>query len=484
MTAAGSPSRPVTATKPFVGGEFQRGRDPFRVNNPWDDSVVAVVDAATPAQQEAAVATARALLQGANQPSIADRATILDEAAAIVRERGPDLAWLIASECGKPITAATREAARTAEVLRTAAEEARRWHGELLRLDVTDRHRNHLGLVRRVPLGPVLGITPANSPLNLVAHKVAPAIAVGAPIIVKPHPLAPLSALALADALAVAGLPPGWLSVLPGDETVGRALTDDARLRVLSFTGSAIGWRLKGCDATRKTVLELGGNAPVIVNRDADLAAAAHAVAIGATNHSGQSCISVQRLYVHKDVWDELLVNLVAQFESLVAGDPQDPNVLLGPPVDPSTVRRADEWVTQAIRGGASALTGGRSLGRMYAPTLLVDVPRDLPVYCEEVFAPVLCAEPVESIEEGFRLANASRYGLQAGVFTRDLAVALDAWRSLQYGGVVINETSDWRSDIMPYGGSKLSGTGREGVRYAMDEFTESRTLVLSGVPL
>jgi aldehyde dehydrogenase (NAD+) len=344
-----------------------------------------------------------------------------------------------------------------------------------------------MALVRRAPRGPVLGIAPFNFPLNLVAHKLAPALAVGAPILLKPAPATPLSALLLGELLAQTDLPAGAWSVLPTTNEVAAELVRDPRLPVVSFTGSVpVGWSIRESAPRKHVTLELGGNAAVVVGPDqgdeASLAWAAGRIATFAMYQAGQSCISVQRVYAHRDVAGPLAERVVAAVEALGTGDPRDEKTDVGPLVDEAAARRVESWVQEAVAAGARVLTGGTRDGATYAPTVLTGVPADARVSCEEVFGPVVVLETVDSLDEAFARVNDSRFGLQAGVFTRDLQVAFRAAQELEVGGVVIGDVPSFRADQMPYGGVKDSGVGREGVRAAMEDLTEERVLVLTGI--
>jgi aldehyde dehydrogenase (NAD+) len=354
-----------------------------------------------------------------------------------------------------------------------------------MRLDTEAAFGSRIGLLRRFPVGPVLGITPFNFPVNLVAHKVAPALAVGAPIVVKPASATPLGALRLAELFAETDLPRGMFQVLPVSSSVADQMVRDPRYRKISFTGSAaIGWYIKSLDPKKRVTLELGGNAGVIVHADADLDVAASRIAFGGYYQAGQSCISVQRVLVASEVYDEFAALLTKQVEQLEVGDPLDPSVDVGPVINRGEVERIAAWVDEAVREGAEVLTGGKPDGVFMQPTLLSQTTPEMKVRCEEVFGPVVTISPYGTFEEALAEVNASRYGLQAGVFTNDLNRAFEAHRSLEVGGVIVNDVSAFRADQMPYGGSKESGFGREGLRFAMEEMTEPRIMVLSHVPL
>jgi aldehyde dehydrogenase (NAD+) len=411
------------------------------------------------------------------------RAAALDHVSQRLTARRSEVAALITEETGKPARWAEVEVTRAVGTFRFAAEEARRWSGELQRLDTDPAATGRLALVRRVPRGPVLGIAPFNFPLNLVAHKVAPALAVGAPVLVKPAPAAPRTALLLGDILAETELPDGSFAVLPVDNETTQALVRDPRLPVVSFTGSVpVGWAIRDAVPRKHVVLELGGNAAVVVcadySADSDLAWAAQRTALFSMYQGGQSCIGVQRVYVDTALFDDFRARLVAEVAALDV--PAD----VGPLVDDAAADRVEAWVAEAVADGATVLCGGTRQGRVYAPTVLTGVPAGAKVLDEEVFGPVVVLAPVGSVDEAFAAVNDSRFGLQAGVFTRDLAVAFRAAKELEVGGVVIGDVPSYRADQMPYGGVKDSGSGREGVRSAMVDLTVEKVLVLTGVDL
>jgi acyl-CoA reductase-like NAD-dependent aldehyde dehydrogenase len=477
----------VGAVTPYwVAGKPAISDQVVEVTHPFDGRVVGSVSQATDADVERAVAAAHAGQdEFAALPAHA-RAAALDRVSRRLTERAEEIARLITAENGKPIKWARAEVGRAASTFRWAAEETRRWSGELQRLDTDPASDGRLALLRRVPRGPVLGIAPFNFPLNLVAHKVAPALAVGAPIIVKPAPATPLSALLLGEILAETDLPEGSWSVLPVPNTTAAELVTDSRLPVVSFTGSVpVGWGIRDRVPRKHVTLELGGNAAAVVCSDyTDLDHAAARIATFAMYQAGQSCISVQRVYAHREVYDALVENVVKHVAALGVGDPNDDATDVGPLVDEAAARRVEAWVDEAVAAGARVLTGGTRDGASYAPTVLDDVPADAKVCAEEVFGPVVILAPVDSDDEAFAAVNASRFGLQAGVFTHDLQTAFRAHRSLDVGGVIVGDVPSYRADQMPYGGVKDSGTGREGVRSAMDDLTVDRVLVLTGIAL
>jgi aldehyde dehydrogenase (NAD+) len=476
----------MTELRPYlVNGEWRTGEGSFAVKNPYDDSVVAEIAVPTDDDVEEATATAAATFQESSRLSVAARSGALDHISRRLAETIEDNARLIAAEGGKPLKWARVEATRAVSTFRWASEVLRHGDDELMRLDTEAAFGSRIGLLRRFPFGPVLGITPFNFPLNLVAHKVAPALAVGAPIVVKPASATPIGALRLAEFFDETELPKGMYQVLPVNSKVADRMARDDRFRKISFTGSAgIGWYLKGLDPKKRVTLELGGNAGVIVHSDADLDLAAQRIAFGGYYQAGQSCISVQRVLVASEVYDDFAARLTKQVEQLKVGDPLDETVDVGPVIDRGEVDRIGAWIEEAVAQGAEVLTGGTVDGPFVAPTLLSQTTPQMKVRCEEIFGPVCTITPYQTFEEALAEVNDSKYGLQAGVFTNDINRAFEAHRTLEVGGVIVNDVSAFRADQMPYGGSKESGFGREGLRFAMEEMTEPRIMVLSHVPL
>ncbi|HEV7562366.1 MAG TPA: aldehyde dehydrogenase family protein, partial [Solirubrobacterales bacterium] len=413
------------------------------------------------------------------------RAEMLDRAAHLVRERNEDLALTIAAEAGKPLKTARVEAARCAETLTFSAVEARKLTGGTVPMDASAAGAGKLGLMLRVPYGVVGAISPFNFPLNLVAHKLGPAIAAGNAIVLKPAGQTPISALKLASILNEAGLPDGWLSVIPGPGSkVGNAIVEHELTKALSFTGSApVGWDIRSRVPHKKVNLELGSNAPLVVHSDGDWEAAADKAQIHAFSHAGQSCISVQRILVHAALADDFKARLVTNVEKLKVGDPLDSETDVGPLITPDDRDRVKQWVDEAVGAGAELLTGGELVdeGRCLAPTLLGSPPKDAKVWCEEIFGPVATIDTFSSFGEALEMANDSKFGLQAGVFTRNIGRGLEAAKTLEFGGVLINEVPTFRADQQPYGGVKDSGNTREGPAYAVYELTEERFITLQG---
>jgi acyl-CoA reductase-like NAD-dependent aldehyde dehydrogenase len=461
----------------------------LEVRSPQSGRLVREVPWASVAEVEEAVATAAAASAEVAAVPAHVRAAALDHVSAQLAARSDEVAALITAESGKPLKWAEVEVARGVSTFRWAAEETRRWSGDVQRLDTDPAATGRLALVRRFPRGPVLGISPFNFPLNLVAHKIAPAVAVGAPIVVKPAPKTPLSALLLGEIFAETDLPAGAVSVILVPDDRAAALVADPRLPVVSFTGSGpVGHAIREAVPHKHVTLELGGNAAALVCADwsssADLDWAASRIATFGNYQAGQSCISVQRVLVDSSLYDDLVARLVTATEALVLGDPEDPATDVGPLINEGSAQRVEEWVDEAVSAGAKLLTGGRRDGTSYLPTVLADVPPDARVVADEVFGPVLVVSRVDGVDEGLRAVNDSRFGLQAGVFTHDVQIAFRAHRELEVGGVVIGDVPAYRADQMPYGGAKESGVGREGVRYAMEDFTYERVMVFTGVDL
>ncbi|MGD0827563.1 MAG: aldehyde dehydrogenase family protein [Desulfobaccales bacterium] len=466
----------------FISNKWVETGEQLPVRSPWSGETVDEVSLAGEGEWEAAIAAAQKAASTFRKSfSSLERRQMLEKLAAGVQARQEELAQTIVAEGGKPVTYARAEMSRGARTLSLAAEEAARIGGEVIPLDSTAASRGRWGITRRFPLGPILGISPFNFPFNLVAHKVGPALAAGNPIIIKPASATPLTSLKLAEIYEQAGLLPGGLQVLPSQTQVAEKYVADERLKALSFTGSAaVGWRLKGLAGRKKVILELGGNAACIVDRDADLELAAARLAIGAFYHAGQVCIAVKRLLVHQDIYQALREIFLRTVKAkAVAGDPRQEETLVGPLIDAGAAARVRQCVEEALNAGARLATGGLGKGNLMPATVLEGVTRDLRVWQEEVFGPVVVLAPFAEFSEALEMANDSIYGLQAGVFTRNLAHAWQAFETLEVGGVIINEVPAFRVDNMPYGGVKASGFGREGLRYAVEELTELRLLAL-----
>ncbi len=474
----------------WLAGRQATGEATFDVTSPWDGRIVGEVSVPTDEQVEEAVAAAHAVRDAFAATPAHVRAAALDHVSRRLVERTEEIARLISAENGKPVKWARGEVGRAVSVFRLAAEEARRFNGgEVQRLDTDLGGQGRLAFTRRFPKGVVLGIAPFNFPLNLCAHKIAPAIAAGVPIILKPAPATPLSGLMIGELLAESELPAGSWSILPVPNDRMPALVQDERLPVISFTGSEnVGFAIMDSVPRKHCTLELGGNGAAVVLADyagdEDLDWAATRIATFSNYQGGQSCISVQRVIADASVYERLVPRVVAAVEAQVTGDPSDDATDVGPLVSEEAARRVEAWVEEATRAGARVLTGGKRDGASYAPTVLADVPADVTLSCEEVFGPVLCLRKVEGEAAAFAAVNDSKYGLQAGVFTHDLQTAFRAHRALDVGGVVIGDVPSYRADQMPYGGVKQSGVGREGVRFTMDDYTYERVMVLTGLTL
>lgn len=469
----------------LVAGEWRTSSETFEVKSPYDGAFVASVCSPSDVDVEEAIAAAHAAFDETRRLPLHQRAGSLMHISERIGERAEEVAELIAREGGKPLKWAIVEAARAQSTFRWAAEECRREGGEMMRFDTEESLGSRIGLIRRFPLGPVLAITPFNFPVNLVAHKVAPAFAVGAPVVVKPATKTPLGALFLAELFMETDLPRGMFSVLPIGGSKAGEIAGDERFKKISFTGSSeVGWGLRGADPKKVVTLELGGNAGVIVHSDADLQKAAERIAFGGFYQAGQSCISVQRVLVHESIQKEFTDKLIAEVGNLKTGDPMDPETEVGPLIDHDSLERVAAWVDEAVQAGAEILVGGKREDPFYMPTVLARTERDMKVRQEEIFGPVITIGSYSDFDEAISLANETRYGLQAGLFTSDVQLIFKAHRELEVGGLVVNDVSSFRADQMPYGGAKDSGTGREGLRWAMAEMTEPRVLVLSDVDL
>ena len=473
----------MAADYPFVlAGKPTRSAESLPVRNPFDGSAVGQTWLAGEAEFDLAADAATAAAPVIRAVPAYERAAILMRVSAEIANRKDEIARTLAGEAGKPLKDARIETERAAMTFHVAAEEARRLSGEFVPMDLAPHGAGRLAIVKRVPVGPVAAISPFNFPLNLTAHKIAPAIAAGNPIVVKPATKTPLSAITLANLLVRAGLPGAAISVLPMARTTGERLVTDARFKLLTFTGSSsVGWGMKTRAGKKRVILELGGNAGVIIDDTADVRFAAERVAAGGFSFAGQSCISVQRVYIHDHVFDEFTSTLVKLVEGLKVGDPLDPSTDVGPMIEESEAERIESWVREAVADGARVLTGGRRLGgALYAPTVLTDVPGEARVCTEEVFAPVIVLARFTSFESALEEVNRSSYGLQAGVFTANLERSLQAFDTIEAGGVLVNDVPTWRIDHMPYGGVKDSGLGREGPKYTIEEMTEPRLLVIN----
>jgi acyl-CoA reductase-like NAD-dependent aldehyde dehydrogenase len=471
-----------TKSFPFLlDGEWIGGGKPLEVFSPYDGSPAGVTYWATSEQLERAIAASVRAFETTRRMPAYERQRILRAISDGIASRREDFALSIATEAGKPIKTARAEVERAVLTFSIAADESVRIGGEWIPLDLMPATVGRSAIVRRFPLGPIVAITPFNFPLNLVAHKVAPAIAAGCTMVLKPAPKTPLTALLLAEVVEKAGWPAGALNVLSLSNDDAQRLVTDDRLKLLTFTGSgAVGWGLKQKAGKKKVVLELGGNAAVVVHSDADVDYAAERCAVGGFSYSGQSCISVQRIYVQRSVEVKFTAALLARVAKLKIGDPRDEAIDVGPMINEDAAKRAALWIDDAIAGGAKLLAGGKRHGAVVEPTVFSNVKREMRVSCEEVFAPVVVIDAYDDFADALRRVNDSPYGLQAGLFTRDAKLILEAYETLDVGGLMVGEMSSFRIDHMPYGGIKDSGLGREGLRYAIEEMTEPKLLMLN----
>ena len=468
--------------RPFlIGGRWSQATTVAPVRNPYTGETIAHVCQASPADAELAVQSSVEGAAAMRRLSGYARSTLLANAAQALQSRQEEFARTMTMEAGKPLTDARREVGRAIQTLSIAGEEAKRIGGEVVPLDWSPGMETYWGVTRRFPIGPILGITPFNFPLNLVVHKVAPALAAGNSILIKPAPQTPLTALLLGDLLLKAGVPPGGLNILPCDNTVAEQLVVDPRFKLLSFTGSApVGWMLKAKCGKKKVVLELGGNAAVIIEPDADLEYAAQRCVTGGFTYAGQTCISVQRIFVHEAVVESFTEQLMARVRGLATGDPGDERTVVGPLIDAGAAQRIEGWIGEAVAQGARLLSGGSREGSVVRPTVLSQVTPAMNVSCREVFGPLVTITPYREFEAALKAVNDSDYGLQAGVFTNNIGRIFQAFEQLEVGGVLANEIPTFRADHMPYGGIKDSGIGREGLRYAIEDMTEPKLLVVN----
>jgi acyl-CoA reductase-like NAD-dependent aldehyde dehydrogenase len=439
---------------------------------------------ATPDVIDEAIAGAVRAAEPLTKLASFERRDVLDHCVGRFRERFDELSYALCVEAGKPIADAEGEVGRLIDTFRIAAEEATRNYGEIQPLDISPRSKGYMGMWKRVPIGPCSFISPFNFPLNLAAHKIAPAIAVGCPFVMKPASMTPLGAIIIGEVLAECDvLPEGAFSILPASRAGSDLFTTDERLKLLSFTGSpGVGWDLKARAGKKKVVLELGGNAAVVVDKDADLDHALARIIFGGYYQSGQSCIHVQRVIIHADIYDTFRDMLAAKVKTLVAGDPKLRETFIGPMISAKEAQRLKGWIDSAVAGGARLLAGGGCEGNMLEATLLEDAPRNSDVYREEAFGPVVILSKFTDWDAALDEVNDSKFGLQAGLFTSDLHKVLEAWDRLEVGGIVVNDVSSYRVDNMPYGGVRDSGLGREGIRFAMEDMTEIRNIVIRRV--
>jgi acyl-CoA reductase-like NAD-dependent aldehyde dehydrogenase len=477
--------RPGTQTGFLLCGKEWSEGEALEVRSPWDQGLVGRATVATRADARQAVNHAVASLRRTRALPRWKRREILEDVAAALIEQKERFAQLIVAETGKPLRLARAEVDRAVLTFKTAAEETARLGGESIPLDLAEGNEGRWGLVQRFPVGPVLAITPFNFPLNLVAHKLAPAMAAGCPVILKPAPQTPFTALALGEVILKAGWPQEALAVLPlsNADTAWLAEKED-RIKLVSFTGSAkVGWELKAHSGRKRVLLELGGNAPLIVHGDwPDLDEAAQRSANSAFGFAGQSCVSLQRVFVERKVFQTYLWKVVEITAKMVAGDPSIEATEVGPMIRLAEAERVEAWIKEAVEGGAKLVAGGERRGSVITPAILTGTKPGMKVCDEEVFGPVLAIEPYEDFEQALADVNRSKYGLQAGLLTRDVGRILTAYRELEVGALIVGDTPSWRLDPMPFGGVKDSGLGREGIRSAIEEMTEPRMLVMTGI--
>jgi len=466
----------------LVAGEWISDGERVSIHSPYDGREIGVTRMANRGHLEGAIASAVRAFAEVRELPLFKRKDVLQKVSQGILEHADTFVRLMVLEAGKPAKAARAEVDRAVLTFTTAAEEAVRIFGEYLPLDFIPAAEGRWGIVRRFPVGPIAAITPFNFPLNLVAHKLAPAIAVGCPVVLKPAPQTPFCSFLLAKLILEAGWPSKALSVLPLSNEEAGVLVADEGLKLLSFTGSAaVGWQLKRNAGKKRVLLELGGNAAVIVHSDADIEHAVARCVSGAFTYAGQSCISVQRILVHANMFNQFTAQMVRASCLMKVGDPADEKTDVGPMIRASDVQRVEQWIQEAVSGGAKLLCGGKAKSSMLEPTLLSATTPQMKVNCEELFGPVATIEPYDDFESALELANQTRYGLQAGLFTRDAGLIFRAFERLEVGGVIVGDVPTFRVDPMPYGGVKDSGLGREGIRYAMEEMTERKLLMMSG---
>jgi len=472
---------PVATHGFFLDGRWREDGDIVEIHAPYDNNLIArVVQGRREHAEDAIAASVKAFGTTRRLPAF-ERQRVLRQIAAYMTQRKDEFTRTLAQEAGKPIKAARTEVERAIFTFNIAAEETTRIYGDYLPLDWQESTAGRWGIVRRFPLGPIAGITPFNFPINLVAHKVAPAIAAGCSMVLKPAPQTPLCSLLLAECVQQAGWPDGGLNVLPlSNEDAGLLITDD-RIKLISFTGSVpVGWDIKRRAGKKKVVLELGGNAPVIVHSDADLEYAADRCVTGGFGYAGQTCISVQRILVEHSVYGKFTDFFVDGVKKLKTGDPLDESTDVGPLIRESDAIRTVNWIEEAVRAGARLLCGGTRNNLIVEPAVLTGTKPDMKVNCQEIFGPVVTVEPYKDFDQALRTANNSAYGMQAGVFTRDAKLLFQAYEELEVGGVIAGDVPSFRIDQMPYGGVKDSGLGREGLRYAIEEMTEPKLMVMN----
>ncbi|WP_246946170.1 aldehyde dehydrogenase family protein [Bacillus pinisoli] len=474
--------KPIQKEKLYIDGEWINGQEYVQLYSPYSGEVIGEIPLASAEDVEKAVQAAEKAKGRLRKMPAHERATILENIARLLQQRFEEAAEIIAKEAGKPISTARGEVARTIQTYKFAAEEAKRIYGETLPLDAAPGGENRIAYTVREPLGVVAAITPFNFPMNLVAHKVGPAIASGNPVVLKPASQTPLSAYFIAKIAEEAGLPKGALHVVTGKgSVVGDALVTHPHVKMVTFTGSpAVGIGLRNKAGLKKVTLELGSNSAVIVDEGVPLEKMISRCVTGAFAYQGQVCISLQRIYVHENIYEDFVDKFVEATSKLKLGDSMDPSTDVSALISPSDVERVQEWIQEAVHQGAKVAIGGERTGNILHPTVLLDVPNESKVSCQEAFAPVVLINKVSSVEEAIQYVNNSQFGLQAGVYTENIHTALDAAETLEVGGVLINDIPTFRVDHMPYGGVKESGTGREGIKYAIEEMTELKLVIIN----
>ncbi|MDO8685008.1 MAG: aldehyde dehydrogenase family protein [Armatimonadota bacterium] len=475
-----------TVTKPkeyqyLVGGKWISSGEKLEVRSPYSHDVAAVIEMATKKDVDNIIDSSLEGFAIMKKTPSYKRAEMLHGIAQRIRDRKEELARAMTLESGKPIKDSRAEIDRAVMTFTIASEEAKRIPGEAIPMDLNAASEGRFGVIRRFPIGPILGITPFNFPLNLVAHKVAPALASGNSIIIKPSTRTPVSSLLLGEIALDAGVPAGALNVVPCSNDVTQMFVADDRIKMITFTGGTeVGWDIKGKSGRKRVTLELGGNAAAIIDKGSDIDYALKRTVVGAFYYAGQSCISVQRMYIHRSVYDEFLDRYLIEVKKLKVGDPLDEATDVGPVIDMDAADRVEEWISEAINHGAKLLTGGKRSGQIFEPTVLENVSPDVKVACREAFAPLVAVQSFDKFEDAVRMVNDSEYGLQAGVFTNNLRNIVYAYNELEVGQVIINDAPTYRIDHMPYGGVKASGFGREGIRYSIEEMTEIKLLAVN----
>lgn len=465
----------------IIDNKFKESSIVRKIKNPFNDEFVAEIYYADRNDIYLAIESSKRAFRSFRNLPTYKRSEILEKTSALLNERKDELSRVMTVESGKPIKFSTAELERAIFTFKYASEEAKRIGGEVIPLDLAVNSEKRYGILKRFPIGPILAITPFNFPLNLVAHKIAPAIAAGNTVVLKPAPQTPLLSLILVELLMEAGLPEGVVNVVPCENELAELMVRDERFKMLTFTGSAnVGWYLKSIAGKKKVVLELGGNAAAVVDESANIDYAIKRIVLGAFGQAGQSCIKVQRVYVHKIILEKFIQLLLEETKRVKFGNPLDPDVIVGPLIDVNAANRIENWLNEALGKGAKLLHGGKRSRLLFEPTILSDVTHEMQIFKEEIFGPVLTLHEYDEFETAIDEVNNSRYGLQAGVFSNNFKNIMYAFENLEVGGVVVNDFPTYRIDHMPYGGVKDSGLGREGLRYAIEEMTESKLLVLN----